>query len=813
MSHYVDLILPLPLRQLYTYEVTFAEYQCIESGMRIIVSFGKKKKYTGIVFCIHDQPPTSYTPKPIDYIIDHQPIIQPTQMKYFEWLSQYYMCPLGLVVKAALPSAMLLESETEVVFQPKEIDINQLSESASILFQFVQEYQRIGFDQIQKLFDRKNPYPIIQELMDLGVVILQEEVYQRYQPKKIKTLSLNDKYQTEEGLDKLLTELSKKTKQREVLMRFINVQKDGQIPLSALKKIKGVSVSSVQTLIKNKVFIISEIEVGRLPSKTIKELPLPVLSDPQQQAHNSIKAQFEKKDIVLLHGVTSSGKTTIYAHMIKNMLSQGKSVLYLIPEIAITTQLIQRLYAYFGQQLAVYHSRYTQNERVEVWQYVLTNNKKARLVIGVRSSIFLPFSNLGLIVVDEAHETAFKQYESSPRYHARDAAIVLAKHHCAKVLLGTATPSLESYYNAKSSKYGLVTLTERYSGVVMPHIDIVDVKEAYRKKKIKGHISNQLHQAIKETLAEGQQVILFQNRRGYASFMECNTCAYVPQCHQCDVSLTQHRHQPGLRCHYCGYEEPIPSHCKACGSPTIDHKGLGTQQIEEEIQVLFPNASIGRMDLDTTRKKNSHATLINDFERRKIDILIGTQMIAKGLDFEHVSLVGVYNADGLLYFPDFRAYERAFQLLVQVAGRPGRSRQQGRVIIQTFSPDHPILYYVHKHDYVAMYDYELKQRNEFFYPPYVRLIRIELRFKNYSTLFEASQWFAKALRANFNQVLGPQPPHVSRIRNQYIQHIQLKLPASQSTVQSKEKLLRIQQSFEHIGAFRAVSVQFDVDPI
>lgn len=813
MSHYVDLILPLPLRQLYTYEVTFAEYQCIEPGMRIIVSFGKKKKYTGIVFRIHDLPPTSYTPKPIDYIIDHQPIIQPTQMKYFEWLSQYYMCPLGLVVKAALPSAMLLESETEVVFQPKEIDINQLSESASILFQFVQEYQRIGFDQIQKLFDRKNPYPIIQELMDLGMVILQEEVYQRYQPKKIKTLSLNDKYQTEEGLDKLLSELSKKTKQREVLMRFINVQKDGQIPLSALKKIKGVSVSSVQTLIKNKVFIISEIEVGRLPSKTIKELPLPVLSDSQQQAHNSIKAQFEKKDIVLLHGVTSSGKTTIYAHMIKNMLSQGKSVLYLIPEIAITTQLIQRLYAYFGQQLAVYHSRYTQNERVEVWQYVLTNNKKTRLVIGVRSSIFLPFSNLGLIVVDEAHETAFKQYESSPRYHARDAAIVLAKHHCAKVLLGTATPSLESYYNAKSSKYGLVTLTERYSGVVMPHIDIVDVKEAYRKKKIKGHISDQLHQAIKETLAEGQQVILFQNRRGYASFMECNTCAYVPQCHQCDVSLTQHRHQPGLRCHYCGYEEPIPSHCKACGSPTIDHKGLGTQQIEEEIQVLFPNASIGRMDLDTTRKKNSHASLINDFEHRKIDILIGTQMIAKGLDFEHVSLVGVYNADGLLYFPDFRAYERAFQLLVQVAGRPGRSRQQGRVIIQTFSPDHPILYYVHKHDYVAMYDYELKQRNEFFYPPYVRLIRIELRFKNYSTLFEASQWFAKALRSNFNQVLGPQPPHVSRIRNQYIQHIQLKLPASQSTVQSKEKLLRIQQSFEQIGAFRAVRVQFDVDPI
>ena len=539
---------------------------------------------------------------------------------------------------------------------------------------------------------------------------------------------------------------------------------------------------------------------------------LPVLNEAQEAALKKVKHSFESKTTCLLHGVTSSGKTAIYTQLIQEQLDQDKQVLFLVPEIALTTQLIARLKRYFGNKIVVYHSKYSSNERVEVWKNVLQKNKTAQLIIGARSSIFLPFQDLGLIIVDEEHEVSYKQFDPSPRYHARDTAIVLAQKHQAKILLGSATPAIETYYNAQQGKYGLVTLDKRFGEVKMPQIQVIDLKEKYFKKQMKGHYSDTLLEQMEQALSKGEQVILFQNRRGYAPVLSCHTCGESPECPNCDVTLTYHKHHNQLRCHYCGYAMAVPLVCPACSSKDITSKGFGTEQVESEIQALFPDYKVGRMDFDTTKGKYGYQKIINSFQSQEIAILVGTQMLSKGLDFSNVSLVGVLNADNLLHFPDFRAHEHSFQLLTQVAGRSGRSKKQGQVHIQTFNPKHKTLQQVITNDYMACYTTELQERKQFLYPPFYRLIRISIKHRDFDRTQEASAWFAQALRQTFGaQVLGPETPAIGRIRNLYIRTILLKIPPKQSLTKSKAALLKIQRHFEAIAQYRAVRLLIDVD--
>jgi primosomal protein N' (replication factor Y) len=539
---------------------------------------------------------------------------------------------------------------------------------------------------------------------------------------------------------------------------------------------------------------------------------LKVLNKFQEKALTEIRESFTKKEVTLLHGITSSGKTEVYTKLIQEVLDKGKQVLFLLPEIALTTQIITRLQFYFGDQISVFHSKYTMNERVEVWNNVLENKTKAKIILGARSSIFLPFSNLGLIVVDEEHETSYKQFEPSPRYNARDAAIVLAKIHHAKVLLGSATPSLESYFNAQQNKYGFVELNRRFGNVLLPKIELIDVKEKHRKKEMKGHFSDRLLKCIQEALNEKEQVILFQNRRGFSPVVECKTCGVSPQCPNCDVSLTYHKFKHELRCHYCNYQRPMPNNCGACGSNALDNKGFGTEQIELELKELFPDYKIGRMDLDTTRGKHGYQKIIGAFEAREIDVLVGTQMLSKGLDFDNVSLVGILNADTMLNFPDFRAHERAYQMMVQVSGRAGRSKKQGNVAIQTYNPYHQILQQVSTTNFGEMYKEQLQERWQYKYPPYYRLIKITLKHKDYNRVDTGVNWLTKALQNSFGEyVLGPTAPAVSRIRNQYIKNIVIKIPPKQSLISTKKQLQKIKNTFEAVSDFRPIRFITDVD--
>lgn len=810
MPFFVDVILPLPLKDAFTYAITPAEAEVIQSGMRIIVPFGKRKRYTAIAFRVHQNPPKAYDPKQIESIIDQQPVLSAVQLSFLEWMAAYYQASLGLVIRTALPSVMLLESETEIVTHSWDKIPDTLSKNALQLLQQIQPNSLMSLSHIQQLITLRNPYPILKELAALGFVSLKEEVYAQYRPKTQNEIVLHPKLHSDEALKAILEELAAKPKQHQTFLTFL--QQKPPVVASEFSKLETVSPSSFKTLIKHQILAKQERIIDRLPAKTTPDDPLLPLSPPQQEAKKDIEHFWKTKDITLLHGVTGSGKTAVYMHLIATQLAAGKQVLFLVPEIGLTTQLMQRLYQFFGQYLAVYHSKYSPQERAETWDNILTNTPKTRLVLGARSAVLLPFQNLGLVVVDESHETAYKQYDAAPRYHARDAAMVLARKHNAKVLLGTATPAMESYRHAETGKYGLVSLTARFNEAQMPEISFVDLAEAYRKKQMKGHLAQELITAIEETLAAKKQVLLFQNRRGYASFIECSQCAHVPQCQSCDVSLTYHQVSNELRCHYCGYTEPYTAACVACGTVAPQTQGLGTQQLEEEIQQLFPSARIARMDLDTTRKKNAHTKLISSFTRQEIDILIGTQMITKGLDFEHVTLVGVLSADTFLHFSDFRAHERAFQVLTQVAGRAGRVGDSSKVLVQTFQPNHPVLGFVQRYDYPSFYAQQIQQREQFAYPPFVRMIRIELKHKNMATLLQAGEWLKKGLQERFHQVLGPAPPPVARVRNFYILHTLLKLPLTASQSGAKERLEVLLHSFAQVGAFRQVKVLVDIDP-
>ena len=810
MPFFVDVILPLPIPKLFTYLVTVEEYDFIQPGIRIVVPFGNKKKYAALSHRTHQNMPT-YEAKSIEYIIDQQPVVSSRQLELWEWISQYYMSPLGSVFRTAVPSILLLESETELHFNNSNTKDIKLSTGAIQLLNALEKYGNLNLSDVVKLELSKSPYKIAQELLNHDLIHVREEVYTKFKPKQQKQLTIASSYKSEVALQGLLEDIERFPKQRETLLQLI--QKQTSVQKSEFLRTLGVSKSAVETLIKKGVLDQQTVVVDRLAAKSEAETPLQALTSPQRQALASLIDDPNQTNRFLLHGVTASGKTEVYMHLIQEVIKQGKQVLFLVPEIALTTQIIQRLYVHFGKSMAVYHSRYTPSERVEVWNKVLAQDISSQIIVGARSAVLLPFSNLGLIIVDESHEVAYKQFESNPRYHARDVAVVLASLHQAKIVMGSASPSIESSYNSRTGKYNLVEIKKRYRGFSMPVIEIVDLKVSQKKKEMNGHFSKTLIDAISKTIAAKEQVILFQNRRGFSSFINCTACGHVPQCHSCDVSLTYHRQNEKLKCHYCGYHVLSHAHCVACGTSHPKPMGLGTQQIETEIQHLFPEIRVGRMDSDTTKGKHGHRDLINRFAEHDLDILVGTQMLTKGLDFGRVTLVGVVLADGLLNFQDFRAHERAFQMLLQVSGRAGRKDRIGRVIIQTYDNNHMVLQQLQQYDYDSMFSLQLKQRKEFDYPPFVRLIRFELKHKNFSALKEAANWFSQALQNQFSQVLGPQSPPVARIRNQFLMQILLKLPASKSAATSKKQLMRICKRFEQIPVFRSVKLTIDIDPI
>jgi primosomal protein N' (replication factor Y) len=817
MPYFIDVILPLPLQKRFTYAITEAEANFLEEGMRVAVPFGKSKVYTAITAAIHQNPPQVYEAKPINQILDKNPLVTKHQLKFWAWIASYYMCAEGDVLKAALPGAFLLESES-IVELKKDANVEEaeVGDEEYLVIEALQRQSSVKIQEVMKILDKKTVLPIINALVQKELVVLNQEIYEQYKPKKIRFVRLNPDYDNEARMHQLLDDLEKAPKQKEALLSFFSIKAQHKKPLKVkdLSDKSGVSAAIIKSLIKKKILEEFYEKTDRVTFSGESSQTGIQLSEIQQKAFSEIEVGLQDQDVCLFHGITSSGKTEIYIKQIEKVIENGQQALYVLPEIALTTQLIERLRAYFGDKVLVYHSKYSVNERVEVYRHILEDSEKARIVIGARSSIFLPFANLGLVVVDEEHETSFKQFDPAPRYHARDAAVVLANLFKAKTVLGSATPSLESYFNAQHHKYAFVELNRRYGNVLEPEIEIVDIKTKYKKKEMKGHFSDRMLAEIKETLDVGEQVILFQNRRGFSPVLECNTCGHSPQCPNCDVSLTYHSHNNQLRCHYCGYHIAMQKKCMACDSPEITTKGFGTEQIETELKAIFPDYKTARMDQDTTRGKYAYEKLITAFEQQEIDILIGTQMLTKGLDFRKVNLVGIMNADNLLNFPDFRAHERSFQLMLQVAGRAGRTKKRGKVLIQSYNPHHQIIQQVSMGDYAGMYKDQLEERYNYKYPPFYRLIRITLKCRDYSKTNEGADWLAAGMKNVFKEnVLGPEFPPVARIRNEYHKNILLKIPQQQSLGKTKKILQRIMESFKAIGAFRSIKVVINVDPI
>lgn len=816
---YIDVILPLPLGSKFTYSVPDEWSKLIQIGMRVIVPFGKKKMYTAIVSLIHSNAPTLYQAKEILYILDDAPILKYPQLKFWEWISAYYQAYIGDVYQAAVPSGLKLQSETQVRINADFEEEIAMSEKEFLILDALSDGKIKNVNELNQITGLRDTMPTLKMLMEKGAVEVSEELTEKYRAKTESYVRLNKELASDEKLKEIFDELGRAKKQLDLLMHYLDLSKFlskkdvREISKKNLLEKSGVSDAILKGLVDKGILEVYKKEIGRLDLSELKTETAYPLVDFQYEAYSQILTQFAEKQVVLLHGVTSSGKTEIYVHLIQRMLEENKQVLYLVPEIALTTQLTSRLKRIFGNKIGIYHSKFSDAERVEIWDNLL-NNKGYEIVIGVRSSVFLPFRQLGLVIVDEEHEVSYKQFDPAPRYHARNAAIVLASMHGAKTLLGTATPAIESYFNAKIGKYGFVELNTRFQEIELPEILVVDTKEAYRKKQMEGHFTPVLTEKITRALNNNEQIILFQNRRGYAPYMECKSCAFVPKCKNCDVSLTVHKYLNKLTCHYCGYTENIPQICPVCNTPNLTNRGFGTEQIEQEILEFFPKARVMRMDLDTTRSKKSYEKIIGDFEAGKIDILVGTQMVTKGLDFERVSLVGILNADNMLNFPDFRSHERAFQLMAQVSGRAGRKHKRGTVVLQTSNPEHPVIGQVLRNDYAAMYNTQSAERKQFRYPPYYRLIEITLRHRDVKVLDKVSKELAQNLIKIFGgRVIGPNIPLVSRIQTFYIKNILLKLETESSFEQAKKI---IQNAIDHtlsIPAYKSTRISLDVDPI
>ena len=826
MSVFADVIVPLPLAGRFTYRIPESLTGKIDAGYRVIVPFGSKKFYTALVERVHSDAPTGYKIKDVVDVLDSHPVLLPGQMRFWTWLADYYMCTLGEVYKAALPSGMKLESETVVTLNEDCLSEVPLSPREQLVVDVLERKPMLSITQVSKESGMKNVLPVIRILLERGVVKVQEELKRSFRPKVRTCVALSPEYFDEVRLSALFKELGKAPKQLALLMKYAeksalptaltlhNPSLLADVGRSDLLEAADASAAALAGLVKRGVVVLKQQEIGRLgKGLPLEVVPLNPLSDGQQRAFDEIVACWAEKDVCLLHGVTSSGKTEVYIHLIQRMLEQRKQVLYLLPEIVLTTQLTERLKRVFGDRLGIYHSKYPDAERVEIWQKQLSDTPYD-IIVGVRSSIFLPFRSLGLVIVDEEHEATYKQQDPAPRYHARNAAIVLASLCGAKTLLGTATPSLESYHNARSGKYGLVTLSERYGRVQLPEIEVVDIKELHRKRLMIGPFSPVLLAAMRQALEAGEQIILFQNRRGFAPMLECRVCGWVPKCKNCDVSLTYHKGLNQLTCHYCGYTYSVPSRCPACESTDLDKKGIGTEKIEDEVRLLFPEARVARMDLDTTRTRQAYERLIADFQSDRTNILIGTQMVTKGLDFGRVSVVGILNADTLFNYPDFRSYERAFQMMAQVAGRAGRRNRQGRVILQTKVPDLPLVGQVVANDYEAMYHGQMEERALFSYPPFCRLICLYLKHRDERVLDTLATEAASRLRQVFGgRVLGPDAPPVARVQLLYIRKILLKVEGGVALSRVRELLRGIVATLVNDERYRAAQIYFDVDPM
>lgn len=811
-EYFVDVILPLPLEGTFTYRLEEEEFHALAIGCRIAVPFGSRKIYTGLVYRLHQNKPELYKAKPIQQIIDSAPIVTEKQIRLWEWISSYYMCSIGDVFRQALPSALKINSETFIKRNDHPVE-ETLSKEEEYIVEILAKKSSISVEELTITLDNRSILKTIKQLLDKNLIIIDEKLQQKYVPKIENYVRFNEALKNDKtAFSEAFLKLDQAPKQKEIVMRLLTLEVENKpIKVSKIIKLTNTSHGILNGLVKKNVLEIYQLQSDRT---YVEEQPLQEVSSltsVQQKAYEEIHQSFKEKEVSLLYGVTGSGKTEIYIQLIQDILAEGKQVLFLLPEIAISTQLIYRLKQFFGKDVGYYHSKFNNQEQVELW--LKTFNNQYQILIGARSALFLPIQNLGLIIVDEEHEGNFKQSQPNPRYNARDTALIWAKIHQAKTLLGSATPSLESYYNSKKGKYGYIELKQRFGNILMPEIQIIDLQKAYKTKEIQGHFSTILLKEIQENLDQRKQVIIFQNRRGYAPIVECQTCGHTPHCPNCDVSLTYHKLSRNLKCHYCGHTQAQPKFCPSCHGFNLDTKGLGTEQIEQELTLLFPRYKIGRMDADTTKGKHGFEKIIHAFEAKEIDILVGTQMVAKGLDFENIGLVGILKADTLLNYPDFRAHERAFQLMTQVAGRAGRKKDRGKVLIQSFNPEHNILQQISTYNYEEMAKEALYERRQFVYPPFTRIIILTLKYKDQTKLDLASNLLATHLQKSFGKhLLGPETPPIARIKNLYHKRILIKLTHPKKINAGKKYIEQILENFKTIKAYRNIQIIVDVDP-
>ncbi|MBN1821750.1 MAG: primosomal protein N' [Prolixibacteraceae bacterium] len=819
---FADVILPLPLSGPFTYKIPEGLIEIIQVGVRVIVQFGQKKYYTAIVMSVHNDKPANTDIKTIDSVLDEKPLIYSVNLHFWDWVSEYYCCSPGEVMKAALPNALKLESSTKLKIANYP-DINDLSGEESEIIGILKDSSK-ALKNVIKQGNSGIPFHIIKSLLEKKILTVEEKIDQKYKVKTEAFVLLNPDIKSKEILEQKLTAVKKAKKQEQLLSDFCELTKSfspvqsEKINRKELLKKSGLSQAVLKGLVDKKILRIEYYEVSRLDETKNAQAELNFLNPYQERALSEIKSLFNQKKTVLLHGITSSGKTEIYSHLIEETIKKGKQVLYLVPEISLTAQLIERLKNIFGNKVGVYHSRLNDSQRVEIWEKVLnfnnSENTSHQIILGARSSVFLPFDHLGLIIVDEEHENSYKQFDPAPRYNARDLAVLMGIQNNANVLLGTATPSFETYFNVQSGKFGLVELFQRHGEMELPEILISDLQRAYKRKQMKSFLAPELYSKISESLERNEQVILFQNRRGYAPFVECMECGWIPKCERCDVSLTYHKYKKQLTCHYCGYYITLPDNCHDCGSHEIKTRGLGTEKIEDELKSLFPSARIARMDMDSTRSKNALGKIIKSLESRKTDILVGTQMVTKGLDFEHVNVVGILNADNLLNFPDFRAHERSYQLMSQVSGRAGRKHRKGTVVIQTSQPDHPVIKEVKNNLYIKSYARQLEERKMFHYPPFYRLVKIVVKHKNQDKITLISKQLTDVLR-QYKQfsILGPEFPLISRISLWYLKEIWIKMKRDNQLSENKKVIFSSIEKVKHLPGNSGTTFNIDVDPM
>ncbi|MFN0030636.1 MAG: primosomal protein N' [Flavobacteriales bacterium] len=820
---FADVILPLALPQVLTYRVPQALQDELIAGQRVIVQLGKTKLYTGIVKYVHTQAPQHYTAKYIEAVLDTQPIVNVNQLALWQWMATYYCCTLGEVMNAALPAGLKLSSETKFSLHPDWAVINtELNVREEKVIFAMQSRGPLSVDEVSEVLQLKQVQPVLKALIERGIIISEEELKEKFKPRMTDFVSLGHEADTEEKLQIVFAALEKRKaqKQSDALMTFLQLShwdegQRAQVPRLKMQETARVNATVIAAMAEKNIFTITTKETGRLAAHLVTTDAVKPLSEQQQQALTEIKEHWEQKDIVLLHGITSSGKTEIYAQLIEDAVAEGKQVLFLLPEIALTTQIIQRLRKYFGKRVGVYHSGYSENERTEVWNKVMSNVPgECDIILGARSALFLPYTRLGLVIVDEEHEQSYKQHEPAPRYHARDAAIWLAIQANAKVLLGSATPAVETFWNAQQGRYGLVLLHTRFGGVQPPAVEVQDLRPEAKAKTMKNNFGSVLLQNMQQALDAGEQIILFQNRRGYTPLWECNSCGHTLECTRCAVSLTYHKEAGMLKCHYCGYATPPAHACVACASTDMRMLGFGTEKIEEDLQLFLPQAKVQRLDYDTTRTKTAYQKIISDFESGHTQILVGTQMVTKGLDFDNVALVGILNADRMLHYPDFRSMERAFQMMMQVAGRAGRKSKQGKVIIQTFTPGHWLFELIVEGNYLRFFEKEIKERQQFGYPPYVRMMRITVKHREDDKAQTAADVLARKLKPMLGEkMMGPEKPYIPRINNFFLWQITIKLDKRPESLLTKQQIQNDVRTVLQMPECRQVRITIDVEPI